>query len=86
MLTDDHLLLLKNLDDAIIEAAKFMDLADVNEDSDDYDTVWEDRYHCGTCVVRSVMEVVWPSIDELITSLENEIARLNEVATKGASQ
>lgn len=65
---------LKKIDEAIIHAAKIMNLDDLDAEKDEeqYETEWEARFHCGTCVVRTVMDLVWPSIDEYITALEED--------------
>lgn len=62
---------LKKIDDAIIHAAKIMDLDDLDpENEEHYETEWEARFHCGTCVVRTVLDLVWPSVEGYITALE----------------
>lgn len=32
---------------------------------------YEDRFHCGTCTVRTVLETVWPSIEAYIEYLKH---------------
>ena len=62
---------LKNIDDAISHAAKIMDLDDLDpENEEEYEIEWEARFHCGTCVVRTVLDLVWPSVEGYITALE----------------
>jgi hypothetical protein len=62
---------LKKIDAAIIEAGKIMDLDDLDPDKEDeYESEWENRYHCGVCVVRTVMEAIWPSVEEYVEALE----------------
>lgn len=65
------------IDAKIVEAGEIMDLADLTDDevdnADVHDTVYEERYHCGKCVVRTVMETVWPSVDEYLDFLEGTI-------------
>ena len=60
--------------DAIETAALHMDLEDLPDDAPetDYERAYEERHHCGTCVVRSVMEVIWPSIDAYIDYLDRD--------------
>ena len=60
--------LLSNINSAIIAAALVLDLEDV--DVDDIEEVYEGIYQCGTCTVRSVMEVISPSIEACIDYLE----------------
>lgn len=65
--------LLARIDDAIEEAAKVMDLVDAPDDDERWaerDQLFEARHHCGTCQVRTVMEVVWPAIENYITYLK----------------
>lgn len=63
---------LLNIDKSFVEAASLMDLEDLPEDIDDeeYDTITEGRHHCGTCQVRTIMEIVWPSVQEYIDWLK----------------
>ena len=62
---------LKNIDDAISHAAKIMDLDDLDPENEvHYETEWEARFHCGTCVVRTVLDLVWPSVEGYIMALE----------------
>ena len=75
------------IDDKIKEAGDIMDLADLTDDEADnpdvYDTVYEERFHCGKCVVRTVMETVWPSVDEYMDYLEGTV-RGSETLTRDA--
>lgn len=61
---------LEKIDAAFIQAGKIMDLDDLDPESEEYESEWENRYHCGVCVVRTVMESVWPAVEEYITALE----------------
>ena len=60
--------LLSNIDLAVIAAARVLDLEDVIEE--DVEEVYDEIYHCGTCTVRSVMELVYPSIEAYMDYLE----------------
>ena len=60
--------LLSNIDLAIVTAARVLDLEDVIQE--DIEEVYEGIYHCGTCTVRSVMEVIYPSIEAYMDYLE----------------
>jgi hypothetical protein len=64
---------LDKIDEAIREAAVVMELGDVAEEleGDDYETVYEARHHCGTCQVRTVLETVWPAIEEYVDYLKS---------------
>lgn len=67
---------LEKIDEAIQQAAKVMDLEDVGitdgelTDEEHFD-IYEERHHCGVCEVRTVMEVVWPAVEEYIEALKN---------------
>lgn len=63
---------LNKIDEAIKHAAKIMDLDDLDPENneEEYEAEWEARFHCGTCVVRTVMDNIWPSIEQYITALE----------------
>jgi hypothetical protein len=62
------------VDEAIKHAAKVMELADLDEDmdEDEKDSVYEDRFHCGTCMVRTVMETIWPDLNNLMDFYERK--------------
>lgn len=70
MLTEeDHL---QAIDEAIVRAAQVMDLEDVAElDDERLSDIYEERHHCGVCIVRTVMETVWPSMEEYIESIKS---------------
>lgn len=63
---------LNKIDEAIKHAAKIMDLDDLDPENnvEEYEIEWEARFHCGVCVVRTVMDNIWPSVEEYITALE----------------
>lgn len=75
------------IDRSIVDAARVMELGDIPEPEDDagqdlHDSAYEERFHCGTCIVGTVMETVWNSIDEYMQYLEglvdnHEKARLD---------
>jgi hypothetical protein len=56
--------LLRAIDDAIVEAGRIMDLADIDMDDIEHDLAFEARFHCGVCITRTVMEAVWPAIED----------------------
>lgn len=60
--------LLEAIDAAIISAGHLMDLDDVSEDGgeEEFDAAYEARFHCGTCMVRTVLDTVWPSVQNYI--------------------
>jgi hypothetical protein len=66
---------LQKIDDAIEEAARVLDLCDAPkgddlESEERREEMFEDRFHCGVCTVRVVMETIWPSIEEYIGDLK----------------
>jgi hypothetical protein len=74
--TDNDFLLL--IDMAIERAGSIMDLDDLEYDETseksmlEYESEWENRFHCGKCVVRTVMEEIYPAIDEYILFLKEQ--------------
>jgi hypothetical protein len=71
MTTDHKALALREIDDAIVRAGRLMDLADATTEEQQAD-LYEHRYHCGTCVVRTVLDEVWPAISAYILALTGE--------------
>lgn len=62
-----------SIDSAVQRAAAILDLVDVQEEDDeDIDLAYEERFHCGTCIVRTVMDEVWPSIEAYIDFLSHK--------------
>lgn len=52
-------------------AEAHMALTDVeDEDNDTIDAVYEERFHCEVCIVRSVLEQVWPVVNAYLRALE----------------
>ena len=71
--SDEQALL--NIDKAIEQAGLLLDLADApwgdSPEADAYrEEVFEERFHCGVCTVRVVMETVWPAIEDYISDLK----------------
>ena len=65
---------LQNIDQAIVDAGVAMDLGDIDtSDDDESELVWESRHHCGVCQTRTVMEIVWPSIEAYIQFLKRQV-------------
>jgi hypothetical protein len=58
---------------AILQANDYMELNDVNEEleHDAHEFAYEERYHCGTCVVRNVLDQIWPAINDYIMFLSH---------------
>jgi hypothetical protein len=78
------------IDDKIRDAGKIMGMEDLSdEESEDdgvYDTVYEERFHCGVCTVRTVMEVVWPSVDDYMNYLEGLIRGYENMSSSAYSK
>jgi hypothetical protein len=69
--TDTDIAYLEKIDEAIVLAAAFCELADIDhEDDEAVANAYEDRFHCGVCTTRMVMETVWPAVEEYITHLQ----------------
>lgn len=78
MPTDDEFR--EEIDLAITRAGFLMDMGDfahLEEDTDESLDAMEARFHCGTCVVRTVMETVWPSIENYIEYLQDQALDLS---------
>ena len=68
---EDHLLMM--IDEAIKEAAQVMELHDLDQyDEELLESAYEERFHCGTCIVRTVLEQVWPSVENYVKYLKEE--------------
>lgn len=72
--------LLENIDASFITAAKVLELGDVPEEleEDELNAIYESRHHCGTCMVRTVMEVVWPAVEEYLDWMQGKAETGNE--------
>ncbi len=72
--TEEEVKYLNAVDTAIKRAAVVMELADIDEDesSEDFDSIYEDRFHCGTCIVRTVLDEIWPELNNLMDYYERK--------------
>jgi hypothetical protein len=72
--TEEELKYLNAVDEAIKRAAVIMELGDIEEDesSDDFDSIYEERFHCGTCIVRTVLDEIWPDLNNLMDFYERK--------------
>jgi hypothetical protein len=64
----------RNIDIAIQHAAFLMEMKDfehLDEDTDESLSAAEERFHCGSCIVRTVMEEVWPAVEKYIDYLKD---------------
>lgn len=68
---DTEMDLLRKVDEAIVRAGELMEMADISdEDEDEYDSVYEARFHCGKCIVSTVMETIWDDLKNLMDYYE----------------
>ena len=67
--SEDNMKYLESIDEAIVRAASVLDMEGIDDDK--VNDTYEDIYHCGTCTVRAVMEIVYPSIEEYIEYLKS---------------
>ena len=69
---EEEMRLMKAVDDAIIRAGGKMELADLSDamDDDEKDSIYEDRFHCGKCIVTAVMEEIWDDLSALMDYYE----------------
>ena len=76
-LHDRENLLVQEIDEAIERAGHMMNMDDLPEGQDEgvYNDLYDERYHCGVCSVREVMEVVWPAVDAYIKFLKEDQPR-----------
>ena len=64
--------LLFAVDAAIVRAGEIMEMADLPEGTteDEYEAYYEQRFHCGKCIVSTVMETIWDDMKNLIDYYE----------------
>jgi hypothetical protein len=59
------------LTESFRRAEAHMALADVEDGTnDEIDEAYEDRFHCEVCIVRNVLEYVWPVVNAYLRALE----------------
>lgn len=70
----DEEFLLMQIGQKVYEAAGIMEMNDLPEDAteEEYLDLYEDRFHCGTCITRAVLEVVWPAVEAYIDYLKEK--------------
>lgn len=66
---------LNAIDKAFVDAAAIMECSDLDPEAEDDDVYaeYEMRHHCGTCMVRTVMETVWPPVELYVEWLKSQI-------------
>lgn len=71
---EEEIRYLRAVDEAIKRAGEIMDLEDLAEDIDpeEADSIYEDRFHCGKCIVRTVMETIWDDLSALMDYYEKK--------------
>jgi hypothetical protein len=73
VLERDYLL---KIDEAVRAAERKIALADCPDEETDPEGYWdayEAIFHCETCTVREIMEVIWPSVETYIEWLRGQI-------------
>lgn len=70
----DEEFLWMQIGEKIHQAGRVMDLEDLPENAteEEYMELYEDRFHCGVCVTRAVLDVVWPSVEAYIDYLKEK--------------
>lgn len=58
---------------AVLLECNDVDLSDEQEAELEMERLYEMRHHCGTCTVRTVMEEVWPAVQEYIDWLRGQV-------------
>ena len=63
-----------DLDRAIMSTQQHMALADIDPDDDNAQMdAYEERFHCEVCVVREVLDGVWPVVTAYLDILEQAL-------------
>lgn len=82
----------QDFDAACRQAEKIMAIADLPEPtspegSEDWDAyneaqidLYDERFHCEVCLVRNVLEVVFPVVDAYLKTLEEALGFIDEPA------
>lgn len=79
-MTDEEQLL-RNIDLSFQRAAALMEMSDfdhLEEETDESLEAAEIRFHCGTCIVRTVMEEVWPEVEKLIDYWKDQTVKTGD--------
>lgn len=65
---------LQAVDEAIKRAGEIMDLEDIDQEADPEmaESIYEERFHCGKCIVRTVMETIWDDLSALMDYYEKK--------------
>lgn len=64
----------ERVDSALRHAEVVIALADVDgNDEEAMLDLYDERFHCEKCIVRTIMEIVWNPIEEYVTSLEQAL-------------
>lgn len=63
----------ERIDAAVKAAERKVALEDVEDDEEAREDAFEAIFHCETCIVREVMEVIWPPVADYIDWLRNQI-------------
>lgn len=72
LLNDAQKLFEQEFDAAVAESAKMLDGELIPEGTEeDYFNSLDEIHHCGVCITREVLNIVWPAVEKYITYLEN---------------
>lgn len=64
----------ERVDAALRQAEVVMAIADIDgNDEEAIFDLYEERFHCEKCIVRTIMEIVWDPIEQYVTSLEQAL-------------
>lgn len=78
-------LFLKTHGDLEVEAQKYLALDDIyqaNIDNEEecervMEEAYEERFHCEICIVRDVLEIMWPAVQNYLNTLETALGVTN---------
>lgn len=71
---ETRLQLAQEINKAIVRAAEVLDLKDLDDASEEEQlAAWDERHHCGTCIMRTVMEEIWPEIEAYVDFLRLQV-------------
>ena len=74
LLSDAQKLFEQEFDAAVAESSKMLDGELIPDGTDeDYFNSLDEIHHCGTCITREVLNIMWPSIERYVVYLENII-------------
>lgn len=61
-----------NFYEALEVTYSWLDMDDIDDDDHDMRLdAYDERYHCSVCLVRGVLEILWPVVADYISGLES---------------